>query len=78
MIREQDRISGLVLNWSTVDMAKLHVDPVTIKSDLLLMQPVMMQKFAASLSVSWQPVLIPKRATLLEKSQCGLKLPNVS
>ena len=36
MIREQDRISGLVLNWSTVDMAKLHVDPVTIKSRLVI------------------------------------------
>ena len=32
MIRENDRITGLVINWSAVDMAKLHVDPLTIRS----------------------------------------------
>ncbi len=26
MVRENDRISGLVLNWSAVNFAKLHVD----------------------------------------------------
>src|SRR5512136_1223829 len=30
MIRENNRITGLVLNWSAVDIAKLHVDPLTI------------------------------------------------
>ncbi len=32
MIREDDRVSGLVLNWSAVTMANLHVDPLSIKS----------------------------------------------
>ncbi|UCB42174.1 MAG: thiazole biosynthesis protein [Dehalococcoidales bacterium] len=32
MIREEDRVSGLVLNWSAVTMANLHVDPLSIKS----------------------------------------------
>jgi thiazole biosynthesis enzyme len=32
MIRENDLITGLVLNWSAVDIAKLHVDPLTIRS----------------------------------------------
>ena len=36
MIRENDRISGLVLNWSPVDMARLHVDPVTVKSKYVI------------------------------------------
>jgi thiazole biosynthesis enzyme len=32
MIRENDRVTGLVLNWSAVEMANLHVDPLTIRS----------------------------------------------
>ena len=31
MIREVDRITGLVLNWSAVSWSKLHVDPLTVK-----------------------------------------------
>jgi thiamine thiazole synthase len=31
MIREDDRITGLVLNWSAVSWAKLHVDPLTVR-----------------------------------------------
>ncbi len=36
MIRENDRITGLVLNWSAVDLAKLHVDPLTIRSRMVI------------------------------------------
>jgi len=36
MIRENNKITGLVLNWSAVDMAKLHVDPLTIKSKYVI------------------------------------------
>jgi sulfide-dependent adenosine diphosphate thiazole synthase len=32
MIRENDRVTGLVLNWSAVEMARLHVDPLTVRS----------------------------------------------
>jgi thiamine thiazole synthase len=31
MIREDDRIAGLVLNWSAVSWSKLHVDPLTAR-----------------------------------------------
>ncbi len=31
MIREEDRITGLVLNWSAVSWSKLHVDPLTAR-----------------------------------------------
>lgn len=31
MTREDNRIAGLVLNWSTVSWSKLHVDPLTVK-----------------------------------------------
>ncbi len=31
MVREDDRISGLVLNWSAVSWSKLHVDPLTVR-----------------------------------------------
>lgn len=31
MIREDDRITGFVLNWSAVFWAKLHVDPLTVR-----------------------------------------------
>ena len=36
VIREGDRVSGLVLNWSTVHMAKLPIDPLAIKSKLVV------------------------------------------
>jgi len=36
MIREDERITGLVLNWSAVTMAGLHVDPMTIRSKLVI------------------------------------------
>ncbi len=36
MIREGDRISGLVLNWSAVEIANLHVDPVAIRSRVVI------------------------------------------
>ncbi|MFH1638811.1 MAG: sulfide-dependent adenosine diphosphate thiazole synthase, partial [Chloroflexota bacterium] len=36
MIRENDRITGLVLNWSAVTLANLHVDPVTMRSKLVV------------------------------------------
>jgi thiazole biosynthesis enzyme len=32
MIREDGRIRGLVINWTAVEMARLHVDPLTIAS----------------------------------------------
>ncbi len=31
MVRE-DRVCGLVLNWSAVEIAKLHVDPITMRA----------------------------------------------
>ena len=36
MIREGDRISGLVLNWSAVAWSKIHVDPLAIRSKLVI------------------------------------------
>ena len=36
MIRENDRVTGLVLNWTAVTMAGLHVDPLSIRSKLVI------------------------------------------
>lgn len=36
MIREDDRITGLVLNWSAVSWSKLHVDPLTMRCRLVV------------------------------------------
>jgi len=36
VIREADRVSGLVLNWSPVPLANLHVDPLAIRSKLVI------------------------------------------
>ncbi len=36
LIRENNRITGLVLNWSAVDIAKLHVDPLAIRSKYVI------------------------------------------
>lgn len=35
MIREK-RITGLVINWAAVGLASLHVDPMVIKSDVVI------------------------------------------
>lgn len=31
-----DRVIGLVLNWSAVEMAGLHIDPLTVRSNFLI------------------------------------------
>lgn len=36
MIREDDRVTGLVLNWSAVGLANLHIDPLAIRSKLVI------------------------------------------
>ncbi|MBA7469861.1 Thiamine thiazole synthase [subsurface metagenome] len=36
MIREDDRITGLVLNWSAVSLAKLHVDPLAMRAKVVI------------------------------------------
>ncbi len=36
MIRENDRVTGLVLNWSAVELAKLHIDPLSIRSKVVI------------------------------------------
>ena len=36
MIREDDRVVGLVLNWSAVSLAGLHVDPLAIRSQVVI------------------------------------------
>ena len=36
MIRDNDKITGLVLNWSAVSLANLHVDPMAIRAKLVI------------------------------------------
>lgn len=36
MIREDDRITGLVLNWSAVSLANLHVDPLAVRAKTVI------------------------------------------
>ena len=36
MIREDDRIVGLVLNWTAVGMAHLHIDPLAMRSKAVI------------------------------------------
>lgn len=36
MIRENDKVSGLVINWTAVSLQKLHVDPLTIRAKLVI------------------------------------------
>ncbi len=36
LIRENDAIKGLVINWTAVDMAGLHVDPLSITAKLVI------------------------------------------
>ncbi|MHA1273838.1 MAG: sulfide-dependent adenosine diphosphate thiazole synthase [Promethearchaeota archaeon] len=35
-INEQKRVCGTVINWTAVEMAKLHVDPMTIESKYVI------------------------------------------
>ncbi len=32
----KDRVTGLVLNWSSVELAKLHVDPMTVRAKFIV------------------------------------------
>jgi thiazole biosynthesis enzyme len=36
VIRENDKVSGLVLNWSPVSTAKLHIDPLAMRAKLVV------------------------------------------
>ena len=36
MIRENDKVTGLVLNWSATDIAKLHVDPLAMSAKVVI------------------------------------------
>jgi thiamine thiazole synthase len=36
MVREDDRIVGLVLNWTAVSLANLHVDPLGVKAKVVI------------------------------------------
>jgi thiazole biosynthesis enzyme len=36
MIRENDAVTGLVINRTTADMQKLHVDPITIRAGVVI------------------------------------------
>jgi thiazole biosynthesis enzyme len=36
IIREKDTITGFVLNWSAVSLANLHVDPLGVRSKLVI------------------------------------------
>ncbi len=36
MIRENDRITGLVLNWNAVTLAGLHVDPLSMRARMVI------------------------------------------
>jgi len=36
MIRENNRIAGLVLNWSAIEIARLHVDPLSMRSRVVI------------------------------------------
>jgi thiamine thiazole synthase len=36
MIRENDRVCGLVINWATVSMGRLPVDPLAIRAKLVV------------------------------------------
>lgn len=36
MIRDNSRVTGLVLNWTAVDMAGLHVDPMTMRARIVI------------------------------------------
>lgn len=36
MIREEDKVTDLVLNWSAVPLAGLHVDPLAIRAKVVI------------------------------------------
>jgi thiazole biosynthesis enzyme len=36
MIRENDKVSGLVINWNVVERTGIHVDPLTIRAKVVI------------------------------------------
>jgi len=36
LIREEDRVTGVVLNWRAVELANLHVDPLAVEAKVVI------------------------------------------
>jgi len=36
MIREEDRVVGLVINWTAAEMAGIHVDPLSVRAKFVI------------------------------------------
>lgn len=36
VVIKEDRVCGVVINWTSVDIAKLHIDPITFKSKAVI------------------------------------------
>ena len=36
MIREGDRVAGVVVNWSAAELARMHVDPIGVESKVVI------------------------------------------
>ena len=43
MVRD-NRVTGVVINWTAVEMANLHVDPLCVRQSLSLTQPATRSK----------------------------------
>lgn len=36
LVREEDRVAGVVINWGAVEAAGLHVDPLALEADIVI------------------------------------------
>lgn len=71
MITDQ-KVTGLVINWSSVEMAKLHVDPITIRSKYVIDATGHAAEIARIiLNKSGCTLLTPTGTIMGEKSMCA-------
>ena len=69
---EGENICGLVLNWSAVEMANLHVDPLTIRSKYLVEATGHPAELIKIIVRKIGPKLLTLTGDMLgEKSRCG-------
>jgi thiamine thiazole synthase len=62
MIREGGVITGIVLNWSAVELANLHVDPLAMRAKVVIdVVVLLLRRLESNLKSP-------------EKNQCGLRL----
>ncbi|UCF78164.1 MAG: thiazole biosynthesis protein [Candidatus Eiseniibacteriota bacterium] len=68
----EERVTGLVINWSAVELAKLHVDPITVRSKYVIDATGHAAEVAHIIEKkSGRKLMTPTGAVIGEKPMCA-------